>query len=336
VSEQPAVQVERLSRSYVTRRGLLRRTQRVIQALREVSFEVEPGELFGLLGPNGAGKTTTVRVLSTLLLPDSGTVRVLGLDVAREARALRRQIGFLFGGDRGLYGRVSAWDNLRYFANLHGLPTSVSGRRIEELLELVGLRDRARDLVQTYSRGMKQRLHIARALLNDPRVLYLDEPTIGLDPVGAREIRGLIASLTAQGRTVLLTTHYMAEAEELCRRVAIINHGRIAAIGPPRELHRLAADLYVLEIELAETTPELVQALERLGGRESRVQVEQVDGRQRVHLHSARARELLAEALVVLSGHPVTSVSVREPSLEDVYVRLVTAPAEGDGAPVGS
>ena len=329
MSAPPAVQVDRLSRSYVTRQGLLRRSQRVTHALQEISFDVQPGEMFGLLGPNGAGKTTTVRVLSTLLLPDSGTVRVLGLDVVRDVKALRRQIGFLFGGDRGLYGRVSAWDNLRYFANLHGLPTSVSRRRIEELLQMVGLRDRARDKVQTFSRGMKQRLHIARALLNDPRVLYLDEPTIGLDPVGAREIRALIAGLAAQGRTVLLTTHYMAEAEELCQRVAIINHGRIAAIGPPQELHRLAADLYVLEIELAETTPELLSTLERLASGEGRLWVEQVNGNQRIHLQSARARELVGRALVALSGHPVTSLSVREPSLEDVYVRLVTGPAEG-------
>ncbi|WP_449345110.1 ABC transporter ATP-binding protein [Streptomyces narbonensis] len=169
------------------------------------------GELFGLLGPNGAGKTTTIKMLNTLLLT-SGTARVFGHDVARDPVAVRRRIGYVFGGDRGLYDRLSALDNLRYFAELYGVEARDQKRRIAELLDLVGLVGREKESVEGYSRGMRQRLHIARGLLHRPDVLFLDEPSIGVDPVAARDLRRTVADLAAAGTTVLLTTHYMAEA----------------------------------------------------------------------------------------------------------------------------
>ena len=195
----------------------------VVDALHDVSFSVESGELFGLLGPNGAGKTTSIKILTTLLLPTSGSVRVLGFDPVRQPNEVRSRVGYVFGGDRGFYDRLSALDNLRYFADVYRVSAREKARRISELLELVGLTGRERDRVETYSRGMRQRLHIARGLLHDPPVLFLDEPTIGLDPVGARELRETVAALRDRGKTILLTTHYMFEADELCGRVAVIN-----------------------------------------------------------------------------------------------------------------
>ncbi len=197
-----AVEARDLRRTFRTRTGVLRRTAKTVEAVRGVSFDIERGELFGLLGPNGAGKTTTIKMLITLLLPTSGTARVLGHDVVDDVREVRRRIGYVFGGDRGLYERLSALDNLRYFSELYGVPPRQQKARIGELLELVGLTGRERERVEGFSRGMRQRLHIARGLLHDPDVLFLDEPSIGIDPVGARELRATIASLSYAGKTV--------------------------------------------------------------------------------------------------------------------------------------
>ena len=204
-----AIEARDLVRTYKTSTGIFRRRAVEVEAVRGVSFEIANGELFGLLGPNGAGKTTTIKMLITLLIPTSCSASVLGYDVVKDAREVRKRIGYVFGGDRGLYERLPAIDNLRYFAELYGVPPREQRRRIDELLELVGLKGREKEKVEGYSKGMRQRLHIARGLIHDPPVLFLDEPTIGVDPVGARELRGTIASLAQAGKTVLLTTHYM-------------------------------------------------------------------------------------------------------------------------------
>ena len=237
-----AIVVDNLTRTYRSRSGAFRRRTTTVEALRGISLSVEPGELFGLLGPNGAGKTTTIKILTTLLLPTSGSARVLGLDPARQAREVRGRIGYVFGGDRGLYDRLSGLDNLRYFADLYRVPIARKRARIEELLELVGLTGRDGERVETYSRGMRQRLHIARGLLHDPEVLFLDEPTIGLDPLGARELRDTIAGLRSAGKTILLTTHYMFEADVLCDRIAVIANGTIVASGTPVDLKATVAN----------------------------------------------------------------------------------------------
>ncbi len=218
--------------------------------MRGISFSVERGELFGLLGPNGAGKTTTIKMLITLLLPTAGEARVLGLDVVADARAVRRRIGYVFGGDRGLYERLSGLDNLRYFAELYGVSGRSQRRRLDEVLELVGLKGREQERVEGYSRGMRQRLHIARGILHDPEIVFLDEPTIGVDPVGARELRKMIGDLVSAGKTVLLTTHYMFEADALCDRIALIAKGTIVGEGTPAALKAAVADGRVTEIEV--------------------------------------------------------------------------------------
>src|SRR3954464_2662112 len=230
------VEAHELRRTYRTSTGTFRRRRLDVEAVRGVSFEVGEGELFGLLGPNGAGKTTTIKMLITLLIPTSGFARVLGRDVVKEPREVRRRIGYVFGGERGVYERLSGLDNLRYFAELYGVPGREQRPRIDHLLDLVGLKGREDERVEGYSRGMKQRLHVARGLLHDPPVVFLDEPTIGVDPVGARELRATIAGLTQAGKTVLLTTHYMFEADELCDRIAVINRGEIVAERTPESL----------------------------------------------------------------------------------------------------
>lgn len=215
-----AIEVKNLSRDY---NGL--------HAVEGISFSVDRGEIFGFLGPNGAGKTTTIKILTGQLRPTSGWASVAGCNVVTERDALKPQIGIVFE-HQNIYENLSARDNLNFVARLYGVNT----RMVDEALLQVGLADRAKEKTNNFSNGMKQRLLIARALLHQPQVLFLDEPTRGLDPTVARELRSFIASLADQGVTVFLTTHYMEEANRLCDRVAIINKGKIVAIAPPEQL----------------------------------------------------------------------------------------------------
>ena len=316
-----AIEVTDLSRTYRTREGTFRRRRTVVEALRRVSFSVEPGELFGLLGPNGAGKTTTIKILTTLLLPTSGSARVLGLDPARQAREVRARVGYVFGGDRGMYDRLSALDNLRYFADLYRLPVSRKRARIDELLELVGLKGREGERVETYSRGMRQRLHIARGLLHDPEVLFLDEPTIGLDPVGARELRETIGGLRSAGKTILLTTHYMFEADALCDRIAVIANGSIVAEGTPAHLKAGAADETIVEVETFGIDDAAVERVRGVSGVEG-VAVETREQAQVIVVQASSA-EVVHAILRELDGATLGKVVTREPTLEDAYIQLV-------------
>lgn len=246
------IEVLNLYRDYVNSRGLLKRDRLTVKALDGISFSVKRGEIFGLLGQNGAGKTTTIKILTTLLAPTSGVCRVLGYDTYGEEKKIRSRINFIFGGEMGVYRRLSARDNLRYFSNLYLVDRNVQKKNIERILKIVDLSDRADDLVETYSKGMIQRLQIARGLVNDPEILFMDEPTVGLDPLGARMLRDIIRHLREEGRTILLTTHYLPEAEELCDQIAIINKGKIVAIGTPNEIKRgynTLEDAYINLIE---------------------------------------------------------------------------------------
>lgn len=214
------IEINKLSRSFNSRK-----------AVQDISFAVQEGEVFGLLGPNGAGKTTTIRMLTGQLRPTSGEARVVGYDIVRDRQALKSQIGVVFEY-QNLYERMSGGDNLQFAARLFGC----DDKRVKEMLEKVGLADRAKDPIRNYSNGMKQRLLIARALLHRPMMLFLDEPTKGLDPTASRQIRDLVKDLAGQGVTILLTTHYMEEADQLCRRLAFLNEGRIVALDTPQNL----------------------------------------------------------------------------------------------------
>jgi ABC-2 type transport system ATP-binding protein len=209
----------------------LARTYGEVRAVDDISFSVSEGEIFGLLGHNGAGKTTTIRMLTGRTRPTAGQAEIAGYDVVSDLGHIKPLINLVFE-DQNLYERISGRDNLRLFADLYGK----SPDDVDRLLKVVGLEDAAKRRVKTYSSGMKQRLLIARALVNEPRVLFLDEPTRGLDPASAREVRQLILQLSARGTTVFLSTHYMEEADELCHRVAFLSHGKIVALDTPREL----------------------------------------------------------------------------------------------------
>lgn len=219
-SASAMIEVEHLARDYGD-----------IHAVDDISFSVAVGEIFGLLGHNGAGKTTTMRMLTGRTRPTRGGARIDGVDIVENFDQIKPHINLVFE-DQNLYERLSGRDNLRLFADLYEQPAS----RADELLKLVGLGEAAKRRVKTYSSGMKQRLLVARALVNEPRVLFLDEPTRGLDPASASELRQVIRRLSMQGTTVCLTTHYMEEADELCHRVAFLSHGKIVALDVPREL----------------------------------------------------------------------------------------------------
>ena len=235
---QNIIEVRNLKREYTTTKGWLFRKKQNLVAVDGIDFSVKEGEIFGLLGENGAGKTTTIKMLITLLAPTSGECKVLGYDTYKEANKIRPDINFVFGGEMGVYRRLSARDNLLYFAGLYKIKGEEAKRITEELLKLVELEDAADRLVETYSKGMIQRLQIARGLVNNPKIVFMDEPTVGLDPMGANMLRDIIRKLKADGRTVLLTTHYMQEADELCDHIAIINKGKIIAMDTPENLKK--------------------------------------------------------------------------------------------------
>ena len=304
-----AVEVEELRRTFQPKK------RPEVTALSGVSLRVQAGEVHGLLGPNGAGKTTLVKVLSTVLLPTSGTARILGHDVVRETAAVRPLIGIVLGGERGLYGRLTARQNLQYWAALYKMPADRGRARAAELLERLGLADRADDRVQTYSRGMRQRLHLARGLVNDPPVLFLDEPSTGMDPVAAREFRAIVGELRGEGRTIFLTTHDLAEAEAVCDRVTLIDRGSILATESPVALSRLMSRHERVECEGADGP--VLQALESMAG-VSRVTIKA--DRARIDVEE---EIVLGEVMRHLVACGVTSVRVTRPTLEEVYLGLV-------------
>ena len=247
---ETVIEVKDLHREYITYKGVIRRKKEVVEAVRGISFDVNRGEIFGLLGQNGAGKTTTIKMLTTLLAPTTGICKVFGYDTFGQEKQIRKRINFIFGGEMGVYRRLSGRDNLRYFANLYLMDSEEREQRIQEILELVELTETADRLAETYSKGMIQRLQIARGLINDPEIIFMDEPTVGLDPLGVHMLRDIIRKLRNEGKTVLLTTHYLPEAEELCDRLVILNHGEIVAKGTPAEIKGNAATLEEAYIQL--------------------------------------------------------------------------------------
>jgi ABC-2 type transport system ATP-binding protein len=316
-----AIAIEDLRRTYTSTTGLFGQRRIVREALRGVSLSVPQGELFGLLGPNGAGKTTLVKVLATVLLPTSGSVTILGEDVVRDASSVRRRIGLVFGGERGMYGTLTGRATLRFWGDLYRLEPKPARRRIEEVLELVGLTQRADERVETYSRGMKQRLHLARGILHQPELLLLDEPTIGLDPIAAVELRAIVRQLNDSGMTVFLTTHYMAEAETMCDRVAFINEGQVLLVDSPQALTRAAGEKIVIEMSLSRAS---FAALKGTFVGDDRFEISELPSEG--DLCSARVaapRAQLGNLLVRIGAHAPARLTMVEPSLEDVYVRLL-------------
>ncbi|HJZ66757.1 MAG TPA: ATP-binding cassette domain-containing protein [Blastocatellia bacterium] len=310
--------VEDLQKTY---KHKSRRSPIEVKALDGISFEVERGEFFGLLGPNGAGKTTTIGVLTTRVLPTGGRAVVDGIDVKRHPVAVKRRIGVCPQAnnlDRSLTGR----ENLLFHAEYFGIPKRIRERRAQELLERFQLAERADEKPTVYSGGMAQRLKIARALMHDPAILFLDEPTTGLDPQARRAIWDLLREFNAKGQTIFLTTHYMEEADQLCQRIAIMDKGKLLQMGTPAKLKAGVPGGYLIELQVQNADGRLstlASALPRLAGV---VDVRVQDNRIRVY--ADKAEGLLANAMRVAGeqGVMVTDAHVSEPSLENLFLHL--------------
>lgn len=317
---ETVIECQDIKRTFVSR-TLLGKKQET-HALNGLNFTVSKGIVFGLLGPNGSGKTTTIRILSTLLTPTSGHAYVLGYDVVKDAGKVRGRIGLILGGERGLYGRLTGEENLKYFAALNHLSRELSRKRVKETIELVGLTEASQQLVEQYSRGMRQRLHIARGLLTDPEVLFMDEPTIGLDPAGAQELRQLIPMLVQMGKTILLTTHYMSEADELSTQVAIINRGKIIASGAPREIKRSFAKIIICEVICRTTVAGALEAVQSLPGIQ-RVTSSSDGPLQRMTIQAIPGTEVKMKVMNIIGESNIESIVMRDPTLEEAYLSII-------------
>ncbi len=326
-----AVVVEELAKVYVVKRGFFRRRIERVEALRGVSFSVDRGCVYGLLGPNGAGKTTTVKILSTLLLPDRGCAWVLGYSVLDEPARVREVIGVSLSVERGFFWKLTGYENLKYFGMLRGLHGDFLEKRIDYVMDVVGLKKLGghRKFFEEYSLGMKARLSIARALLHNPEVLILDEPTLGLDPHSARHIRELLVKLAKEeGKSVLITSHNMFEVEMICDRVAIINEGRIIVEGPIPDLKKLVSKEIPVVIEAWRhglTSSYLSSILHERLGVSVGVSIDD-NGLTRVKAlvpvgEEDRFIHMVVDILHSL-GAKIRLARTEEPSLEDVFIKL--------------
>ena len=324
----PAIRTQDLVRTYrKPGKGWFRKKKPDEQftALAGVSLEVQPGELFGLLGPNGAGKTTLIKILTTLLAPSSGSAWVDGHEVVDEAKAVRPKINMVSGGESSGYGILTGRENLWLFSRIYGVPNADVAERTDRLLNVVGLTDKAESRVSHLSTGQRQKMNFCRGFLTDPKILFLDEPTLGLDVTAARSIRGFVKEWIAEraGRTLLLTTHYMAEADELCDRLAIIDQGKVLACDTPANLKRRVQDHSLFTITLA---PGATAALPELTGIPGVKHVERTETPTTIELKLAMAEDAVVGAVVqaiVAAGAKILNLSKVEPTLEYVFIELV-------------
>jgi ABC-2 type transport system ATP-binding protein len=330
--EAPAILTDGLTRTY--RKPRKRRwwggsspepdEPREFVALDRVSLEVRPGELFGLLGPNGAGKTTLIKILTTLLAPSAGTARVDGLDVVADADALRPRINMVSGGESSGYGILNVRENLWLFARIYGVPTAVARERIDRMLGVVGLADKAASRISHLSTGQRQKMNFCRGFITDPKILFLDEPTLGLDVTSARAIRVFVREWMKERpeRTLLLTTHYMAEADELCDRLAIIDNGRVLACDTPANLKRRVQKYPLYELTLAPGTDGWSAVGTLPGVHQATATTGPTTVELKVSLHDEPAIGAVVQSLVGAGGRILT-LKKTEPTLEDVFIELV-------------
>lgn len=292
-------------------------------AVDGITFDVRKGEIFGVLGPNGAGKTTTIRMMCGLLMPTSGDVKVLDMDVSdpKSSKRLKQKINMVSGGERGLYYRLSGRQNLHYFADLYGIPKGEQKAIVSEVLDLVKMTDAADKKVEEYSRGMKQRIHIARALLNRPEIIFLDEPTIGLDPEISLQIRKIIKELSEKGTTIILTTHYMTEAEELCDRMILLKKGKIVGYGTVNELRDKVADDTMIRIVTTKDPSALSEkALQTEGVMDMRINA--IPGRFETNIRVHKDFSHMDRIDGMFEQFEIRSIGYDEPTLEDTYLYL--------------
>ena len=327
-----AIETFELTKQFPRNKGLWgfipgSRPSRAVTAVDRVNLTVERGELFGLLGPNGAGKTTLIKLLCTLIVPTGGRARVNGYDLRQEA-AIKASVGLVTGDERSFYWRLSGRQNLEFFAALHGLPPGRARRRVQEVLEVVELEDVAAERFQTYSTGMRQRLSIARGLLNEPQILFLDEPTKSLDPIATRHMHDFIKNRLAgqEGVTVFLTTHRLGEAEQLCDRVAIMNRGRIRACGTIPELRDMLRPGERYSLKVREFHPAMRDELENLV---TSLQIASLDDQDTlVEFEALNGEEILTRVIDVVrdKGGEIRAMRCEAVPLEEVFAHLTGEP----------
>ena len=301
----------------------LTRTFGNLTAVDNLTLSIEKGEVFGFLGPNGAGKTTTIRMLACLIAPTKGNATVAGYDIRRDPLKVRQSVGILTENP-SLYERLTAYENMDFFAQAYGVDDpSEREKRIRELLELFNLWERRNDKVAGFSKGMKQKLAITRATVHRPPVLFLDEPTAGLDPEAAKEIRDLMAELSQHEKcTILLSTHHLEDAEKLCRRVMIMNRGKCLLVGTPDEMRERISPRPTIQVGLVQVTPEIVSAVEANGYAEE-VTVRQDEATLLITAKDARlATPEIVSAITAVKGQ-ILSVNALRPSLEEAYLKLI-------------
>lgn len=317
---EKVLELKDVTRDYKATIGVVNKKKEIIKAVKPISFDVYRGEIFGLLGPNGAGKTTTIKMMTTLLTPTSGKLKILNHNSVGEEKKIRPRINFVFGGERNLYWRLSAEDNLAFFADLYLVSRKKQRSLIPNILKKVGLYDVRQRKVETFSKGMKQRLQIAKALLNDPEILFLDEPTIGLDPIGARDLRKIIREIACNDTTVVLTTHYMPEAEELCDRIAIVNHGELVALNNISGLRDMINEPAKLRIPSENLSEDECLTLKN---HSTVKKVYKIEKSNFIDVYTHEVNQVL-HTLIENYGHDkVKGVQIQDVNLEDVYVELV-------------
>ena len=319
-----SIQTQNLSRVYKIRGGK-KEEPKELEALKDVTLQIQPGELFGLLGPNGAGKTTLIKILTTLLAPSTGQAWVSGFNVSQEPVQVRQRINMVSGGETSGYGLLTVRENLWMFSQFYGMPSKLANQRIKELLKVVGLSDRINTKSSDLSTGLRQKMNIVRGFMTDPEVLFLDEPTLGLDVEAARDVRRFIRTWIDENpeRTILLTTHYMVEADDLCDRVAIINQGKVLACDKPARLKRRLQQDVIYCMEVNPLNGVSVEDFDALPGVRKVTHTSQ-DGFSQLDL-ILEEDDALSSVVAALTRQDIHILNLqkREPTLEDVFVDLV-------------
>jgi ABC-2 type transport system ATP-binding protein len=309
------------------------RKKQLITAVEDVSLDIKEGELFGLLGPNGAGKTTLIKLLCCLVLPTSGTAQVFGHDILKEEQTVKQLVGLVSAEERSFFWRITGRENLQFYAALYHLSRQQINKRIDELFELVDMNDKADIRFQNYSTGMRQKLAIARGLLSEPRVLFVDEPTRSLDPVSAQAVRQFFKEkVTGEGKTIVLATHNLNEAEQLCDRVAIMHHGRVMALGSVRELRSLFQTKEKCELQVSQLSETVLPQLQGIDGVLNCRVTDQYDGVASLELMISNRSAVLPQILqvVVNSGAEIYNCQLGELSLEEIFVHALHEGGTGE------
>lgn len=324
---ESAVEVRNLKKNFISRKKKFFHTieKKEFKAVDDISFDIYKGEIFGLLGPNGAGKTTTIKMITGLLKPSGGSVKVMGSDVDKKPMEALGNLGAVLAGDRSIYWKLTGRENLEYFAALYGCDKKEAKKRAQKVLMRLGLSEKADELVEKYSTGMKQKIALGKALIPEAPVVLLDEPTLGLDPQSALNLREIVLDIKREGRTVLLTTHYMEEADFLCDRIAIIDGGKIIALDTPENLKKSINDIELIEIEL-DLAPEKLMTDIRALDKVRKVVGEYNDTARnyRLTIHHTDGSALIQNIIdcISLNKCRILHINVKEPSLEDVFIHL--------------